>query len=90
MNHRHCEKVQNHSKVAYSIMFCVSAAGDMLPPLTVYKSNTDTRYKRWAKQGPPGSVFAASASGWFDMKRFNIWFDEVLLPYIEKLPRNGF
>lgn len=90
VNHRHCEKVQNHSKVAYSIMFCVSAAGDMLPPMTVYKSNTDTIYKKWSKEGPPGSVFVASPSGWFDMKRFNVWFDEVLLPYMEDLPRNGF
>lgn len=43
---KHCEKVMNHSKVAFSLMFCVSAAGDMLPPLTVYKSNTDTVYTR--------------------------------------------
>ncbi len=41
-----CEKLQDSSKVAFSAMFCVSAAGDMLPPFVVYKSNMDTVYSR--------------------------------------------
>lgn len=43
---------------------------------------------RWSENGPPGSVFAASPSGWFDISKFNQWFDTVLIPHISKLPRN--
>lgn len=86
-NTRYCEKIRDSSKVAFSVMFCVSASGDMLPPCTVYKSATDTVYTRWAQGGPVGSVYAASKSGWYDIPRFNIWFEKVMLPYIEKLPR---
>lgn len=86
---KYCEKIQDSSKVAFSLMFCVSAAGEMLPPMTVYKSATSTIYTRWSEGGPPGSVFAASASGWFDISKFNTWFDKVLIPHVSKLPRNG-
>ena len=27
----------NHSKNAFSVMFCCDAAGNMLPPMVVYK-----------------------------------------------------
>lgn len=46
-----------------------------------------TGNNRWSENGPPGSVFAASPSGWFDIPKFNQWFDTVLIPYIMKLPR---
>jgi hypothetical protein len=74
---RHCEKVQNHSKTSFSVMFCCSAAGDILPPMTVYKSGTGSVYKSWCLEGPEGSVYAANKSGYFDMEKFTQWFKEV-------------
>jgi hypothetical protein len=54
-----------------------SAAGDMLPPMVVYKSQKSTMYKTWTENGPDGSVYTASDSGWFDMGKFNQWFTDV-------------
>lgn len=71
------EKVRNHSKVAFSVMFCCSAAGEMLPPMVVYKSTVCAPYKSWCQGGPTGATYAASKSGWFDMATFNHWFTEV-------------
>ncbi len=62
-NTRHCEKVQNHSKSSISVMFCVSAAGDMLPPMMVYKSGTSSVYPTWDEGGPKDAVFAANKTG---------------------------
>ena len=76
-NTRHCEKVQNHSKSSISVMFCVSAAGDMLPPMVVYKSGTGSVYPTWGEGGPEGAVFAANKSGYFDTDKYTKWFQEV-------------
>jgi hypothetical protein len=56
----------------------LSAAGDMLPPMTVYKG--ENMYKTWGQDGPLNSVFDVSPSGWFDRIRFNKWFDDVSIP----------
>lgn len=74
---KYYEQVMNHSKVGYSIMFCCSAAGQMLPPMVVYKSGTGSVYASWCEGGPDGTTYAASKSGWFDMNKFNQWFTQV-------------
>jgi hypothetical protein len=67
----------NHSKVSYSLMFCCSAAGYMLPPMVVYQSGTCSVYTSWTLDGPEGTTYAASKSSWFDMSKFNQWFTQV-------------
>lgn len=74
---RYYEKVQNHSKSQFSVEFCCSADGTMLPPMTVYKSNTTSVYASWCDSAPKTYVFAATKSGWFDMHTFEKWFRQV-------------
>ncbi len=45
--------------------------------MVVYKSKKSAMYKSWAKEGPDGSVYTSSESGWFDMTKFNQWFTDV-------------
>lgn len=78
---KYFEQVRNHSKIAFSVMFCCSAAGDMLPPMVVYKSGTGTVYQNWTEGGMPGSTYGATKSGWFDMDMFNRWFSQVRYQY---------
>ena len=51
-------------------MFAGSAAGEFLPPMVVYK--TDNVYQNWVKNGPVGSIYDATQSGWFDMRTFDL------------------
>jgi hypothetical protein len=67
-------------------MFCCSAAGNLVPPMTVYKSVTGGFYKMWGEGGPPGSAYTANKSGYFNMEKFTKWLTDVFLPYIPKLP----
>ena len=53
-------------------MFAGSAVGEFLPPMVVYK--TDNVYQNWVKNGPVGSIYDATQSGWFDMRTFDLWF----------------
>lgn len=81
------ERVQQHSKASVSIMVCGNAAGDLLPPMVVYKAGN--LYEGWTKGGPPGTVYSNTPSGWFDMDQFEKWFFEILLPKIKELENPG-
>lgn len=68
---KYFEQAKNHSKIAFSVMFCASAAGEMLPPMVIFKSGTGVVYKNWCEGGPDGAAYGATKSGWFDMEQFN-------------------
>ena len=65
-------------------MFAGSAAEEFLPPMVVYKS--ENVYKNWVKNGPVGSIYDATKSGWFDMRTFDLWFSKQFLPVASQMP----
>ena len=79
---KYCEKVQNTSKQSFSVMFCGSPAGEMLPPMVVYQAKNI--YEGWRDRGPKGTVWSCSKSGWFDCFQFEKWFFECLLPVLRR------
>lgn len=81
---KYCEFVQNTSKQAFSVMFCGTASGHMLPPMVLYKAKGI--YPSWSTGGPRGTVWSFSKSGWFDADKFREFFNNLLLPYAQKLP----
>ena len=78
---RRVEKVQDDTKQSFSVMWCGSAAGEMLPPTVVYKAKNV--YEHWTTDAPAGSTFMSTESGWFDSKSFSLWFTENFLPSVE-------
>ena len=64
-------------KAMYSVMFCVSATGNYLPPFVVYKGLH--LYNTWTSGGPPGCVFATIPSGWMQDKVFESWFRDFFI-----------
>ena len=74
---KYFEASMNSSKVAYSVMFCCSADGTLLPPMVVYKSLNGNLFKQWCEGGPDKSVYSANKSGWFNMDQFNEWFRQA-------------
>lgn len=82
------EQVKDHSKTSFSVMFCCSAAGDLLPTMTVFKSQSGYFYDTWGAGAPPGSVFSANKSGWFNMHEYEVRFEKVFLVWLTKnLPK---
>jgi hypothetical protein len=65
-------------------MFCGSAAGELLPPYVVYKSQN--HYEAWRTGGPPGARYTSSPSGWFDMCIGEDWFKKLFLPHVRRQP----
>lgn len=60
---KYAEEVKDHKKTAISVMFCGSADGELLPPYVVYKAKNC--WTEWCVDGPPGTVYTATASGMF-------------------------
>jgi len=75
--------VTNFSKQAFSVMFCGSAKGVYLPPTVVYKAKHV--YHDWTSDGFNGAVYGATESGWFGMRTFEQWFDEIFLPHVKDI-----
>lgn len=75
------ERVLNYTKGAISIMFAITAGGECLPPYVVYKA--EHLYTQWTLNGPKGSRFNRSKSGWFDSLLFEDWFESIIVPWAE-------
>lgn len=85
------DNVINFSKSAVTLMLCVSASGDMLPPYVVYKAAN--LWDSWREGGPRGAPCCAkkccakgtrynrSNHGWFDAICFSDWFKSSFLPH---------
>lgn len=79
---KHPERVMDSTKTATSVMFSVSASGELLPPFVVYKS--EHLYELWMHNGPKGTRYGRNKSGWFDQPLFDEWFTNIALPYLRR------
>ena len=64
-------------------MFCGGAAGNVLPPMIVYRPQHC--YEGWTQCGSVGAVYDATPSGWFDARTFEWWFCELFLKKVSSL-----
>jgi len=69
--------VRNHSKVAFTVVFAVTAAGDLLPSYIIYRSPNGSLYLPWCEGGPDRAVYTATSAGWMTMQTFNDFFVKV-------------
>ncbi|CAF1124198.1 unnamed protein product [Didymodactylos carnosus] len=72
-------------KSYYSVLFCVSASGVILPPYTIYKAKK--LYGNWCLNDPTGAGFNTSANGWMEDNVFYEWFKNMFLPLTSTTPK---
>lgn len=77
------ERILNHFKGCISIMFAATANGELLPPYVVFKS--DNLWTTWCTDGPEGTRYSRSKSGWFDSVVFLDWFLNIVIPWANHL-----
>ncbi|KAJ8884827.1 hypothetical protein PR048_011023 [Dryococelus australis] len=77
------DRVRSTSQTSTSIMCAATASGYMLPPFAVYKAQNV--YDLWIMEGPNGTRYSCSSSGWFHATYFEYWLFSLFLPYIQKL-----
>ena len=69
-------------KTNYSVLVCGSAAGDLMPPYTIFKGKH--LYNSWTKGGPVGAGYGVSSSGWMETANFEAWFKTMFVPAVAK------
>lgn len=81
---KHVQCIKDTLKSSTSVMFSGTASGTILPLYVVYKA--ENLYNTWTCNGPPGTKYNRSRSGWFDMTLFEDWFFIVVMSYFQKFP----
>lgn len=80
---KHPERCIDSSKSSVSVMMAGTAAGFVLPPYIVYKS--EHLYTTWTEHGPKGCRYNRTKSGWFDTTIFEDWFQTIIIPFVKDL-----
>ena len=66
------------TKTCYTVLVCVNAIGQYLPPYVIYKSKN--LYNTWCEGGVDGACYGFSESGWMLDINFEAWFVEAFVP----------
>ena len=82
------ERIMDSSKVAFSVMFCGNAEGEVLPPYAVYKSVH--LYSQWVAAAPPGTRYNQSKAGWFDETTYTDTFFTLMLLILQNKKETRF
>ena len=72
-----CANVADVDKAYYTVNYCYNAKGEFLPPYIIYKSIN--LYDSWCRNGPSGTGYNTSKSGWMEERTFNDWFNSFFL-----------
>lgn len=67
-----------------TVLACVSADGQVLPPLIVFKGAAVQA--RWTSENSyPGTLYAATKNGWMEEPVFYNWLAKSFIPHVNKL-----
>ena len=71
------------TKAQITIVGCVSATGQVLPPMVVWDRKTLT--PKLAEGEVPGTIYGLSPKGWMDQELFDLWFTRHFLQFIPRV-----
>ncbi|GFS22695.1 tigger transposable element-derived protein 6-like protein [Elysia marginata] len=86
---KHVYKVgtDNRKQITLTVLSYAFAAGDLLPPTTVYP---DKRWTHHPWEDFPESSFALTKNGWMDSETWLKWLKETFVPAVEVIYLNVF
>ena len=74
---KHASSVTTGNKAQVTVMACVSASGNVLPPLVIF--DRKTLKKEMTEGEVPETMYGLTASGWIDSEIFSTWFTHHFL-----------
>ena len=79
---KHVPRVSKGQHEKVTVLACSSAAGNSLPPMLIYKSQSG-RIPYGVQEGAPtNTLFTGQKSGWIDKDLYLKWFKELFLKHI--------
>ena len=77
--HKNPSQVSSGVKSQNTVVGCVSAGGQCLPPMVIWdRKNLPPEL---AVGEVPGTIYGLSSKGWIDQELFNLWFSKHFLRY---------
>ena len=77
--HKNPSQVSGGLKTQITVIGCVSAGGQCLPPMVIW--NRKNLPPQLAVGEIPGTVYGLSGKGWIDQELFDLWFTKHFLRY---------
>ena len=77
--HKNPAQVSSGSKAQVTVVGCVSAGGQCLPPMVIW--DRKRLPPELAVGEVPGTIYGLSAKGWIDQELFDLWFTQHFLRY---------
>ena len=77
--HKNPSQVSSGLKSQMTVVGCVSAGGQCLPPMVIW--DRKTLPPELAVGEVPGTIYGLSDKGWIDQELFNMWFHMHFLRY---------
>lgn len=75
------------STMRVTVAVTLTASGEMLKPLIVFKAQPNGRIeKRELSLYPEGSIYACQPAAWMDERVMKVWIETVLKPHVAKAP----
>jgi hypothetical protein len=71
----------SEGKSQYTVLFACNASGDFMPPYILYKA--EHLHDTWVKNGPEGTMYNTSRSGWMEIETFAEWFCKMFVPFVK-------
>ena len=71
--------VTTGDKSQVTVVGCVNAAGQSIPPMVIW--DRKTLQPSMVKGELPGTIYGLSANGWIDRELFHVWFERHFLNY---------
>ncbi|CAF1051555.1 unnamed protein product [Didymodactylos carnosus] len=68
-----------------TVLFCISAGGQVLPSLIIFKAKTLRSH--WCTGSVKGTCYGANKSGWINEDTFIQWMKKCFIPNTPALPR---
>ena len=78
------KRYKARSQTKYLSNNCVTASGLYLPPFVVCKSKVYLN-QSWCKDGPTGTVYTRSDSGWMEKLQFIKWLERLFIPAVKAI-----
>lgn len=77
--HKNPVQVSSGLKSQVTVVGCVSAGGQCLPPMVIW--NRKNLPPELASGEVPGTIYGLSSEDWIDQELFHLWFTDHFLRY---------
>ena len=80
---KHLQIRSSGNREMITVIGCVSAAGEAIPPHMIAKGKTARAINSFqTEKAPPGTFWSASETGWTKQGIAKLWFERTFLPNI--------